>query len=265
MIFISPNLPLNDQNQVENSNELSTQVLQDLEQHAPPLYGEHQFDQLYSNVDPNGFVTPAGGASGINTPYGFHSRDASMEDLVTMSAVANGEISAHVLHNRLYNIQDHGPSRYARDRNATTVPGPLPHDGTDEESSGRQNSVPQVESLPTSAGSSSHQSYGNTQSPRTSDDDPTHSGSRTPRAYAQHIEIDEVNEIYRLPSYGRAVRTPVRTPANEGPPTYQAAVSSSIGPPLSLLPPGQAPPAGASSYFRDSRTSAWTRGSHASH
>lgn len=264
MIFISPNLPLNEQNQVMNPNDLSVQVIQNLEQHAPPMYGEHQFDQLYSNVDPSGFVTP-GGASGINTPFNLHSRNASMED-VSMNNTAEAEISANVLQNRLYNIQDHGSSRHARDRSATVVPGSLPGEPTDEESSVRHNSVPHIDTSSNSAGSTHRPSPSHPLSRRTSDDDATPTAPpQTLRPEAQHIEMNDMNEIFRLPSYGRAVRTPVRTSANEGPPTYQAAVTSSSAlphPPPSA--PVQAHTAGPTSYFRDSRTLVWTRGSPAS-
>lgn len=39
-------------------------------------------DQLYSDV-PSGYVTPAGGSSGINTPFASSSQAASAEDLVS--------------------------------------------------------------------------------------------------------------------------------------------------------------------------------------
>jgi len=263
MIFISPNLPLNEQNQIINSNDRSAQVMQDLGQHAPPMYGEHQFDQLYSNVDPSGFMTPAGGTSGVNTPYGSQSQNASSENLGSMNAVAQGSFSAHLLYNRLHNIQDHGSSPFARDRghastSGTYIPGSLTGETTDEESSHRQNAVPHVDSMSSSGGSNSRQSHSNPLLRRGSEDDRIPSGSHTPQA--QHLEIDEMNEIYRLPSYGRAVRTLVRTPANEGPPTYQAAVSTSPTPPPPLpQPPMPAHTVGGSSYLMGSRnsTSTW--------
>jgi hypothetical protein len=212
MIFISPNLPLNEQNQVINPNDLSVQVIQNLEQHAPPMYGEHQFDQLYSNVDPSGFVTPAGGASG-STPFNLHSRNASMEDISSMGTAAEAELSANVLQNRLYNIQDHGSSRHARDRSTTVVPGTLLAEATDEQSSARNNSVPR-RVLSSSVGSINRHSPSDPLSQRTSDDDATPLGPRTLRPEAQHIGINDMNDIFRLPSYGRAVRT-----RSERPPT----------------------------------------------
>lgn len=261
MIFISPNLPLNEQNQIINQNDRSTQAMQDLGQHAPPMYGEHQFDQLYSSVDPSGFMTPADGRSGVNTPYASESRNASSENLASMNAVAQGTFSAHVLQGRLHNIQDHGSSRFARDRShvvtaGTPGPGSLSNEVTDEESSHRTGT--HVDSVSGAGGSNSHHNHSDPILRRASDDEQSPSGSHTP--HAQHLEIDEVNEIYRLPSYGRAVRTPVRTPANEGPPTYQAALrSTSSTPPLPLPQlPTQAHTTGSSSYFREPRTSTST-------
>lgn len=273
MIFISPNLPLNEQNQVMNPNDLSVQVIRNLEQHAPPMYGEHQFDQLYSNVDPSGFVTPAGGASGINTPFNLHSRNASTEDISSLSTTAaEAEFYANVLQNRLYNIQDRGSSRHARDRSATVVPapGPLSGEAADEDSSvaARHNSLPHPDSsLPSSVGSTTRQSPSGPLSRRTSsdDDDATPLVHRTLRPEAQHIEINDMNDIFRLPSYGRAVRTPVRTPANEGPPTYQAAISTTAAPPPPpLAAPLQAHTAARSSYAREARASNQARGTPAS-
>ncbi len=273
MIFISPNLPLNEQNQVMNPNDLSVQVIRNLEQHAPPMYGEHQFDQLYSNVDPSGFVTPAGGASGINTPFNLHSRNASTEDISSLSTAAEAEFSANVLQNRLYNFQDRGSSRHARDRSATVVPAPVTHAGeaADEESSAadRHNSLPHPDSTlaSSSVGSTTRQSPSDLLSRRTSDDDDdaTPLAQRTLRPEAQHIEINDMNDIFRLPSYGRAVRTPVRTPANEGPPTYQAVISGPPAPPpLQPAAPLQAHTAARSSYVREARASTQARGTTAS-
>lgn len=228
-----------------------------MDQYAPPTYGDHRFDQLYSDVDPSGFVTPAGGPSGANTPQGFQSRNASNENLPTLGTGSDADFSASVLHNRLYNIQDQGSSRYARDRSATIRANSYSGDTPDEELADRQN---QTESM-SSSSANGRRRHITPLSRNASDEEQVTSGSLTPRVQAQHIEVNEMNEIYRLPSYGRAVRTPVRTPANEGPPAYQAALGSSS---TSSLPPARSPaperPAGNSSSTRRGRTSTSARG-----
>ncbi|KAF1912007.1 carbon catabolite repression protein cred [Ampelomyces quisqualis] len=111
-LFISPNLPPNeDQSVVVDDNVLSQQAFQDeVNQNAPPTYGQHQLDELYNDIDPSGFMTPGGYhsimGSGANTPFYAHSRTGSAEDLASLNAVANGGgASAAALQHRLQNLE----------------------------------------------------------------------------------------------------------------------------------------------------------------
>jgi hypothetical protein len=117
-LFISPNLPPNeDQTVVVDNAIISQQAFQDeVNQNAPPTYGLHQLDELYNDIDPSGFMTPGGYhsmmSSGANTPFYAHSRTGSAEDLASLNAVANGGgASAAALQHRLQNldISHHDP------------------------------------------------------------------------------------------------------------------------------------------------------------
>lgn len=110
-LFISPNLPPNeDQSVVVDNNIISQQAFQDVvNQNAPPTYGLHQLDELYNDIDPSGFMTPGGYhglmGSGANTPFYAQSRTGSAEDLASLNAVANGGgASAAALQHRLQNL-----------------------------------------------------------------------------------------------------------------------------------------------------------------
>ncbi|KAI5304664.1 hypothetical protein KEM56_006160 [Ascosphaera pollenicola] len=125
-IFISPNLPIDEHNTLSMSairealpstanhaSALDTiNAALSLQQQAPPLYGEHQFDQLYEEVDTPGYQTP-GVMSGATTPFGLGtlSRNISMENLSAlpemsygMSGGMTGNISAAMLQHRLNNL-----------------------------------------------------------------------------------------------------------------------------------------------------------------
>jgi Arrestin (or S-antigen), C-terminal domain. len=105
-IFISPNIAIDENNNLREQTQQSTRQAADdfAAQQAPPLYGEHTFDQLYSEVDPNGYRTPGPGSGGPGTPFGALSRNISAENLPSMAAVSNTDISASALHSRLSSL-----------------------------------------------------------------------------------------------------------------------------------------------------------------
>ncbi|KAK2813545.1 hypothetical protein FQN49_008292, partial [Arthroderma sp. PD_2] len=104
-IFLSPNLPLDDNNNLVDQSPSSPQVAEFcMAQQAPPLYGDHQFDMLYSELDPHGYRTP-GIYSGVATPFGSISRNLSVENLSSLATMgAGGDVAATILHNRLVNL-----------------------------------------------------------------------------------------------------------------------------------------------------------------
>ncbi|KAL4915214.1 hypothetical protein BDW62DRAFT_212835 [Aspergillus aurantiobrunneus] len=204
-IFISPNLAIDDNNNlVDTTPQTAQRAINDLAQQAPPLYGEHQFDQLYSEVDPSGYRTPGPG-SGPGTPFGTLSRNLSAENLASMNAITNTDISASALHHRLVNLDAHGHSQ---------------HSASEQDHLG----VPSDHGAPSG---SNPQSRGSPELPRRASDevdhDPLPSGMATP--FQPHYA--ELETLSRVPSYSTAVRSSVR-PQDSGLPDYRAVVAEDV-------------------------------------
>lgn len=202
---------------------------------APPLYGEHQFDQLYSEVDLSGYLTPAGRESGIGTPFLSQSRRASTDDLASMDAATSSDFAAHALQSRLRSLENIASGRWARDR-------PYNPGSTDESPEiNAHESIRDQESLqlplnPAPAGDSNpsdevpnllHQN--SSPSRRGSEEDPAPTGTHTP----QHIEFSS-EVLSKVPSYTTALHTRATAPINDGLPNYHTATCTSD--PSSSLP-----------------------------
>ena len=199
---------------------------------APPTYGEHQLDQLYSEVDLSGYMTPAGGVSGVATPFYSQSTSASSENLASMDGMAARNFAPNVLQHRLNNLEVAEANRFSRDRPQAAVSGDAtPEPGSHE--AGRAENVPQGQ-LPgrsyfdDSAGSTSRHSESNPISRRVSEEDPL---ATTP----QHIEFS-AEEMSKVPSYSTALQSRA-TPINANLPNYQAATSTPLpSPPVPRNP-----------------------------
>lgn len=222
-IFISPNLAIDDNNNLVDQTPQSAQrAVDDMAQQAPPLYGEHQFDQLYSEVDRSGYLTPGPG-SGPGTPFGTTSRNLSAENLPSTNALTNTDISASALHTRLSNL----PARMFSNSSPTE---------NDHHADGEQRrlGVSADHSGP-SSGSNSRNPASLELSRRASDEhDRIPSGMATPF----HPQYAEVETLSRVPSYSTAVRSTVR-PCDIELPDYQAVVAEDTAMPP-LQPPQQA-------------------------
>jgi hypothetical protein len=81
-IFISPNIPLDEEGNVVTQTGEGGAVLTLEDVIAPPGYGQHVLDQLYDDMVFGGFQTPEN-QSGTNSPYYHQSASASAEDLTT--------------------------------------------------------------------------------------------------------------------------------------------------------------------------------------
>lgn len=261
-LFISPNLPVDETNEVRGTiagvtdaeiNTAETSLT------APPEYGRHQLDQIFSGIDPSGYITRAG--SGSATPAGIYagSRRGSHDNIASLNgAVIDGHTSPpgagassphqhgsalpSILHSRLADLQERGPSNFSPS-NLSNQHSPS---GGNSPAPGEANS-PLSRSIPNSQPGSYFASLG--QSPahsaplsrRTSDED--HANGITRSDY-------DVNDLSRVPSYGAALRTSgTMTPFNEGPPSYLDATSrppspqpggGSLAPAFQLQRPGQA-------------------------
>lgn len=175
----------------------------------------------------SGMRTP-GPMSGSATPFGALSRNISSEDLPSLEAVTNGDVSASALHSRL------------RDLHATEN-----HDqghSTDYFNlSGRQ------------SGANSHSHSPEAGSRRGSDEherDHLDSGLPSGMATPHQPQYMEVETLSRVPSYSTAIRSTVRTQYDNDLPDYDAVISSSA--PRPPPPPQQA-------HLRYSGTSSPTR------
>ena len=124
-LYISPFIAINENNDlVDQTPVASRQALEnDLTNSAPPLYGQHQFDQYFSEMDHAGYRTP-GAFSAPGTPFGSLSRNISTENLSSLigqgrreSSVepspanihqVNGDVSPAALQHRLQNVRVSG-------------------------------------------------------------------------------------------------------------------------------------------------------------
>lgn len=251
-IFISPHLAIDENNHLRGQTPQSTRIAVDEFAHqAPPLYGEHTFDQLYSELDPNGYRTPGPG-SGPGTPFGPLSRNLSSENLASMNALTNTDISASALHHRLTNLNTN--HRHFPVTPGAATPGGMmtPSDGlygsqspTDGHNIHRQLNVPQDYFGPSSGSNS--QGQGSPELSRRPSDEVDHEALPSGMATPFHPQYAEVETLSRVPSYSTAVRCAVR-PRDSGLPDYNAVIASS-------LPTISVPQSPQQAYLRSGRAS----------
>lgn len=243
-LFISPNLPVDDNNQIQiGLNGLSDEAInqQEATLHAPPEYGRHQLDALYNDINSRGFMSVAGSGANTPTPFYAQSRNTSSENLQSLNGVADsGQIDSYLLSRRLAGLQEQGSSRQARSStHHSPSGGNTPHNGLVH----FDLPVPQrfSTSLPHSGGgyfpaqttSSSNRSSPPRESPlhsaplsRRTSDETQNSGNGTPDDHEVHREDYDMGTLSRVPSYGAALRTPgPSTLFPEQPPSYLDATS----------------------------------------
>lgn len=268
-LFISPNLPVDERNEICGTisgitdaeiNTAETSLT------APPEYGRHQLDQIFSGVDPSGYITRA--PSGSATPSGIYagSRRGSHENIASLNGVVDGHSSPptlngtppfphqhgsalpSILHSRLADLQERGPSNFQHQ------PSNLSNRHSPSGGNSPGPGSPLSRSIPNSQPGSYFTSIGHspdTSAPlsrRTSDDD--HTGDI-------HSADYDVNDLSRVPSYGAAIRhSGAMTPYTEGPPSYLDATSRPPSPqPGALSPAFQIQRPGAA-HIRNPPTSA---------
>ena len=204
---------------------------------TPPQYGEHQFDQLYSEIDPAGYITPAGGPSGMSTPFQSRSRSVSSENLASLAGVAANDLTGNVLQSRLNSLAVTTSPRMNRDRtfdrSQLTYSGDGQGEQGDESGTSLPNSLARGGSISHLVPETNPQGLTNTDlvSRRGSEEDDITSGSVTP----QHIEYCAEN-LAKVPSYTTALQSKTRTPVNNGLPTYQSATSAISPTPTRCIP-----------------------------
>ncbi len=223
-IFISPLLSFDDNNNIiGDPNALPTVSELNV---PPPLYGAHQFDRLYSDVDLSGYMTPArsrgghmtptGRRSGFSTPFFSHSRSTSSDNV---AATTLSEFAATALQNSLHGL---GNLFNLRDRNqASSTPNLRPAGGA----------------FGTSGGSPSQYNPRNLATRRASQDETT----GTPTDFSpQHMEFS-AEALARVPSYNTARRSRPIAPVHHGLPNYQSAIRAPVVPAVMPQPPNEDP------------------------
>lgn len=266
-LFISPNLPVDERNEVmgnvmpglsdESLNNAETTLV------APPEYGRHMLDQIYSDIDPAGYMSRAGSVPG--TPGGLYaqSRRTSHENLASLNGMANGLINGDVvnghvnssssspppnhgsatpsvLHSRLADLQEreHGSSvaslsNPSSREHSFSGPSSFSNRFTSTASNGNHSGTPSP--APGLINGSPDQSRENSL-PSPSSYFPT-SSRRESDENAAPAAVYDMSTLTRVPSYGAALRTPTgsMTPYTAGPPSYVEATSRPPTPPEAVL------------------------------
>ncbi|KAJ5460731.1 HECT-type ubiquitin ligase-interacting protein creD [Penicillium daleae] len=241
-IFISPNLPIDENNNLRDQTPAAARrTVDDFAHQAPPLYSEHQFDQLYSELDPSGYRTPGPG-SGPGTPFGPLSRNISADNLASMNALTTSDISASALHSRLTTLH--------ANRLGHQSPGdPSPDSPTESHPNSRQLNVHFGDYFGPSSGSNSH-SPGSPELSRRASDEVDHDHIPSGMATPFHPQYAEVETLSRVPSYSTAVRAVVG-PCDSNLPAYNAVIAGDLPTPPVLQSPQQA-------HIRSGRSSGFT-------
>lgn len=210
-IFISPNIPFDEQGNLVNQSQGGAVATSETAAIAPPGYGEHVLDQLYEDVEISGFQTPAF-QSGVSSPFYAQSGSGSAENLASLGHAA--PIAPAALSSRLADVSLN-PSH--RNRSYTSMLS-HPPSGRVSPTWGPHGSGPRPE--PASTGLTR------------SNSEEDHSG----RNSTEHVDLDlaEFAELNRVPSYATAVRTPARSRAQPTAglvPDYQTALHAPRTPP----------------------------------
>jgi hypothetical protein len=235
-LFISPNLPIDETNRVQDhGNHASDLAINNAEMtvSAPPQYGRHYLDQIYSDVSLSGFVSRA--ASGPVTPAGVAtlSRRASSENIVSISGMIDaqhGSAVPQLLHSRLTSLQEsEGRHSQSWPLTGSSPPGAgnshLADHSTPPSSASLLRQNPGLHQ-PTMIATTSSNSSSQIHSALRPDTNVTATGM---------IESDfDLDQLARVPSYNTALRTPgAVTPLSDCPPSYIIATSRTPSPPIS--------------------------------
>lgn len=209
-IFLSPNLPLDENNNLVDQGHQSSQMTDFyLAQQAPPLYSEHQFDQLFGELDAHGYFTPAN-YSGPGSPLQPLSRNMSSENLALPNA-GTEVVCATALHHRLRDLHV----------NSSTSTHPS-HEGAEQSGNAAHRHSPIADHHPLSAEVQQDDNSSDS-SRRGSEEAHLPSGMGTPR-----VQYSEIEDLCRVPSYSTAVRSTARTQFDKNLPNYEAVVASDL-------------------------------------
>lgn len=245
-LYISESLPLNENNDVVDQTPQATRaaIQNDIDHAAPPLYEQHQFDQLYSDFDLTGYRSPGAALSSNVTPYSL-SRRGSHDSVPHLAAIAQdpNSVSASALSRRLADLRtsdrpvvsgmtgsEHQPSQGDLSRGDSPLRGE-----SDAPSPGRSHPSCPVPRMQTGVLSPAGPHDPVRMSPM-EEERMYVSGTTTSFFHTDHFE-----DLAKVPSYTTAVRTPApRSGDGLDLPSYGAIVAQAQTEAESLLPPPSA-------------------------
>ena len=262
-VFIAPDLRIDERHELLNpAGPPLAETFHDGGLVAPPGYGAHTLDALYSGVDPAAYTTPAPSAPATPSAAAAGlSRSGSCDDVAGLApVVGDRQLSANTLHNRLLGLDD-ATVRAAHDEAAARRAAAPPRDASSSSLSTLARRAQPRNSSSSSLGSAHHA--------RRTSHDPTASAAAAlarnvsglslnaaavrapngrapspPPAAADARPALSLESLSQVPSYQTAVNSP--TPARDdsvGLPSYESATSRPGSPPP---PPPRASPARAS-------------------
>ena len=201
-----------------------------MENSAPPVYGEHLYDMIYSDLDLHYLATPSASASA--TP-GNISRSGSTADLTSLDGGVDSQAAANTLYNRLDSLTNPVSSLRNRSRSDQTTEEQTEQSYRAEEPGHTQAQSTSMEYLNRAAQRSNSQTASSDEISR----DAVRSGSSgsntlRPTSGVQtpvHLEYNN-DELNRVPSYNTAVNTTTRMLWSADLPTYQTAMSRPASP-----------------------------------
>jgi hypothetical protein len=266
-LFISPNLPIDETNRVQDDgNRASDESINNAEMtvSAPPQYGRHYLDQLYSDISLSGFVSRA--ASGPVTPAGMAtlSRRTSNDNITSLGGMIDaqhGSAVPQLLHSRLTSLQEsEGDQSQPWPQTGSSPPDTNNSHVADHPTPPSAASLlrqPPGLQIPTMCGTTSSTSSSQANSIPRPD---------TNVGFTSTVESDfDLDQLARVPSYNTALRTPgVVTPLSDCPPSYVIATSRPPSPPISAAS-GKASSTRDSSPDHDSNPQAITLRNSTSH
>ena len=242
-IFISPNIPLDEQGNMTTVPAGQSSAANDSGNIAPPGYGEHVLDQLYDDVEIHNLQTPAP-MSAVHSPMYGLSRAGSSENLSAM----NPSIPVHpaALTSRLQAMTvSSREATLRRNRSSTVLTPPgsssdmttpfthmhMPHSFLSRSAPQTEpNSGPQSTSQSTSHSASQSAAQSAVASRRNSGEShgsEEHAAGPTDNNHLEHMDdFEDMEELNKVPSYGTAMKSTRVGPSNNAQlPDYQTAAS----------------------------------------
>jgi arrestin-related trafficking adapter 4/5/7 len=218
-LFISPHLPIGEDGDIVDGNPNDPRTLEALDQHAPPLYGEHEFDALWDHLDPSGYVPSVGSISSSSGSHRSQNQPPECigsRDITGSSTFGSGETRDH-----LHDSPDLSSNFSLSNVHLDSSSHPSQVDGS---------SIRETLDI--------HESLGPVPGAHDRDNNPSHSSplsrSNSTETLLSHTPERagmDASELSRVPSYTAAIRCTARTPLHNDLPTYFSATGTPLSSP----------------------------------